>query len=117
ALPAAPGEWQGDEPGAPGQGADDLRRRRRLSRLEDQPPFGRGDRGEAVAAALADPRRAYSAASSVAAGGDPLRPPLTLFPLTPPSAASTAEAKAATGKGLRSTAWPARSSGSPASPT
>ena len=73
--------------------SDDLRRRRRLSRLEDQPPCRDGDRGEALAAALAAARRAYSAASSVAAGRDPLSRPR-------PSAAATARGEGGDGEGL-----------------
>ena len=61
---------------------------------------------------------AYSAASSAAAGRDPLVAwPLIPWPLMPPSAASTAAASALTVNGFLSTAWPARSPASPASPT
>ena len=69
---------------------------------------GHGDRGPAVAAALADPRRARHAAASVAARRDPL---------TPSSEFSTASASAATVNGLRSRSPSAKSSASPASPT
>src|SRR5205085_1002905 len=103
---AVPAEGQGDEPGAARQGDHDLRRRRRLYRLEDQPPCGDRARGEALAAALADSGRAYSAASSASAGCDPLKPPLPWLPLMPPSAASPDLARAPTGKALPRKAGP-----------
>ena len=95
--------------GAARQGGDHLRRRRRLSGLEDQPPRRDADRDQALAAPLADPRRAYSAASSVSSRRDSL--------IRPASAAATADASALTVKGFLSSARPARSPASPASPT
>ena len=90
-------ERQAAERGAAGKGERHLRRRHRLHRLEDQSPCGNGHQDQAVAAALAAARGAYSAASLVEAGGDPLR-------LTRASAAATAAARAATVNGLRSMA-------------
>ena len=75
ALAPAAAQGQGADLVRLAKASDDLCRRRRLSRLEDQPPRRHADRGQALAAALADPRRAHSAASAVAARRDPLTPP------------------------------------------
>ena len=67
ALAGAAAQGQGADRGPADEGEHDLRRRDRLPRLEDQPPRRDADRGQALAAALAAGRRAYSAASPVEA--------------------------------------------------
>jgi len=90
------------------QGERDLRRGRRLYRVEDQPPRRHGHRIEAVAAALAAACRdqPFAAVAEERSGALAARA----------SAAETAPASAPTVKGLRSSSLPRRSSLSP-SPT
>ena len=93
---------------AAGQGEPDLRRRRGLYRLEDQPPRGTDIAAEAVAAAPPAARRDYPFAAAAEVRGGSLA--------SRASAAATALASAPTVNGLRSSSWPRRSSLSP-SPT
>ncbi len=102
------GGGQAAHPGAPRQGQRHLRRRHRLSRLEDQPPRRHEDRHPPLAAASPDIGRDHSAAAT-----DPGR----LDTLTCANADPSARSSAARVKGLRRISWPARSAASPASPT
>ena len=83
----------------------DLRRRRGLYRVEDQPPRRHRLRAFPVAAPPSVAGRDQPAAAAPEIWGDPLVPP--------DKAPATAEASAATVKGLRSRPCPTRSSLSP----
>ncbi len=84
------------------QGIGDLRGRARLSRVEDQSPRAHRHRDPAVAAALADPRRAQSAAPPACARRGALSGSAA-------KASATARSSAAKVKGFLSIASPASS--------
>ena len=82
----------------PRQGQLHLCRRRRLHRLEDQPPRRNDDRAQAVAAAASAACRGYPSATAAGVGRRSLR--------LRASAVDTAAASALTVNGLRSSSWP-----------